>query len=237
MKRILVSGIIAIVLHLAFFASLSIFFKKDNKPFRPQVKSVLITMSYRHPAPEQKKVKEKPVKKKNLPASKPKIKTILKKQKPAKIEEPQPKPEAKSAPELIQKNEVNPESLQTTESSHIPEPDRQKLTNNSAVVNENHHSSQNKKLFTTAKPLYKKNPLPKYPKIAKKRGYQGIVELMVQVSEEGKVMNLWIFKSSNYKSLDSQAVKTVKTWLFEPAQRDGQPEQIWVKIPIRFEIN
>ena len=74
-----------------------------------------------------------------------------------------------------------------------------------------------------AKPLYKKNSLPAYPVIAQRRGYQGIIELMVLVSEKGKVSSLKIFKSSGYKSIDRQAVKTVKTWLFEPGKKNDTP--------------
>jgi len=88
-----------------------------------------------------------------------------------------------------------------------------------------------------AKPLYKKNPLPVYPVIAKKRGYMGTVELSVLVSEKGKINALKIFKSSGYKSLDQQAVKTVKKWLFEPGKKNGVPEGMWVKIPVKFEFN
>ncbi|MBU8910372.1 MAG: energy transducer TonB, partial [Desulfobacterales bacterium] len=88
-----------------------------------------------------------------------------------------------------------------------------------------------------AKPLYKKNSLPAYPVIARKRGYQGTVELMVLVSEKGKVSSLKIFKSSGYKSIDRQAVKTVKTWLFEPGKKQGIPQEMWVKIPVKFELN
>ncbi|MCF6248120.1 MAG: energy transducer TonB [Desulfobacula sp.] len=88
-----------------------------------------------------------------------------------------------------------------------------------------------------AKPLYKKNTLPTYPVVARKRGYHGTVELMVLVSKKGTVSSLKIFKSSKYKSLDRQAVKTVKTWLFEPGKKNGRPEEMWVKIPIKFELN
>ncbi len=88
-----------------------------------------------------------------------------------------------------------------------------------------------------ATPLYKKNTLPAYPVSARKRGYHGLVELMVLVSEKGTVSAIKIFKSSKYKSLDRQAINTVKTWLFEPGKKNGTPEKTWVKIPVKFELN
>lgn len=83
--------------------------------------------------------------------------------------------------------------------------------------------NKNKELFKITEPFYKKKPLLKYPLKAKRRGYEGTVELMVQVSMKGKVSNLWVFKSSNYKSLDNHAVKIVKNWIFEPGKKDGKP--------------
>ena len=38
-----------------------------------------------------------------------------------------------------------------------------------------------------ATPLYRQNPVPEYPLIARKRGYQGTVVLEVLVTREGKV--------------------------------------------------
>ncbi|WP_457553035.1 TonB family protein [Desulfobacula sp.] len=91
-------------------------------------------------------------------------------------------------------------------------------------------------LIEFARPLYKKNPLPAYPSIAKKRGYQGIVELKVLVSKKGIVTAIKIFKSSKHKSLDQKAVATVKKWLFEPGKKNGVAQKMWVKIPVRFEL-
>ena len=128
-----------------------------------------------------------------------------------------------------------PEPTQKIAPGPLQETDiEQKSADKQAIDKKN--LSNIKKFNTIIKPVYKNNPLPQYPIRARKRGYEGIVELMVQVSKNGRVSNLWIFKSSNYKSLDNQAVKIVKKWIFEPGRKNEMPEEMWVKIPVKFEL-
>jgi len=87
-----------------------------------------------------------------------------------------------------------------------------------------------------AVPLYKKKPLPIYPRIARRRGYQGTVILEVRVDKNGKVSDIHIAESSGYAVLDQRAVDTVKNWLFEPGTKGGRTVDSWVKIPIRFQL-
>lgn len=88
-----------------------------------------------------------------------------------------------------------------------------------------------------ARPLYKKNPSPKYPRRARKLRYEGVVILDVQVDENGKVNDLKILESSGYEILDKAAVSSVKRWLFEPGTRNGEKVKMWVSVPIRFQLN
>ena len=189
-------------------------------------------MSYR---PMEEK-KEKPFKK---TITKP-VKKIVKKNKTTK-----PKPEKKIKPEIKPLPALEPEiePFQKVDFNPLPEPNiKQEITANQ-VENKKTPSFQkketpdkNKELSTITEPFYKKKPLLKYPIKAKRRRYEGTVELMVEVSEKGKVSNLWVYKSSNYKSLDNQAVKIVKQWIFEPGKKNGKPEKMWVKIPIKFKL-
>ena len=87
-----------------------------------------------------------------------------------------------------------------------------------------------------AKPLYRSNPSPKYPRIAKIRGYQGNVLLDVLVNKDGKVQDLNIFRSSGYPLLDRAASSSVKHWLFEPGMIGEEKVDMWVRVPIRFEL-
>jgi periplasmic protein TonB len=87
-----------------------------------------------------------------------------------------------------------------------------------------------------AAPLYRLNPFPEYPLIARKRGYQGTVVLEVLVNREGKVKELTLSASSGYSVLDQAALASVKTWLFEPGTRGGEKVDMWVKVPVRFRL-
>jgi periplasmic protein TonB len=88
-----------------------------------------------------------------------------------------------------------------------------------------------------ARPLYRKNPPPKYPRRARRKGYEGHVILEVLVGKKGNVLELKVFKSSGYKILDKSAVSSVQKWLFEPGTRDGKATKMWVRVPVRFRLN
>ena len=85
-------------------------------------------------------------------------------------------------------------------------------------------------------PMYRKNPAPRYPRNARRRGYEGKVILEVLVNEEGRVEDFRIFESSGYQVLDRAAMKSVQSWLFEPGRRGDERMEMWVKVPIRFDL-
>jgi protein TonB len=87
-----------------------------------------------------------------------------------------------------------------------------------------------------AVPMYRKNPAPQYPRVARRRGYEGRVILEVLVNEEGNVEDLRIFQSSGHRVLDRAAMKSVQGWLFEPGRRGDEKLEMWVKVPIRFDL-
>jgi protein TonB len=88
-----------------------------------------------------------------------------------------------------------------------------------------------------ARPLYRKNPAPNYPRRARRKGYEGNVILEVLVDEKGNVIELKVFESSGYNSLDKSALSSVRKWLFEPGTRNGKAARMWVRVPIRFKLN
>jgi len=87
-----------------------------------------------------------------------------------------------------------------------------------------------------ALPDYKSNISPQYPLLARKRGYQGTVLLEVLVSKGGKADSIRVARSSGYKILDKAAIKGVRDWLFHPARRGDDLIEMWVKIPIHFQL-
>jgi protein TonB len=87
-----------------------------------------------------------------------------------------------------------------------------------------------------ARPLYRQNTPPPYPRKARRLGYEGIVMLKVLIDENGRVDRLMLLESSGYDLLDRAALLTVKKWLFEPGSEGGTKKKMWVKIPVRFQL-
>jgi TonB family protein len=85
-------------------------------------------------------------------------------------------------------------------------------------------------------PLYKQNASPDYPLRARRMGYEGLVMLKVLVDVTGRVEDLEVVSSSGYAILDNAAIASVKKWVFEPGAEGGKKKKMWVKIPIRFEL-
>ncbi|MBW2047240.1 MAG: energy transducer TonB [Deltaproteobacteria bacterium] len=92
------------------------------------------------------------------------------------------------------------------------------------------------KAVREARPSYKDNPAPPYPRRARKRGYQGTVLLKVLVGRDGRVRELRVQTSSGHSILDRAAVKAVKQWIFEPGTVGNERVEMWVRVPVRFEL-
>ncbi len=86
----------------------------------------------------------------------------------------------------------------------------------------------------------KQNPAPPYPRIAKLRNYQGLVEICIISDNDGKVVNAEIHKSSGYSSLDRSALRTIKGWklaIKNSTQEEGREQLYRLIVPISFVIN
>lgn len=87
-----------------------------------------------------------------------------------------------------------------------------------------------------ARPHYRENPRPEYPRLARRRGYEGTVLLEVLVNGAGKVEDLRLLTSSGYAVLDRSAMKAVRGWAFEPGRVGDRTVDMWVRVPVRFEL-
>ncbi len=61
---------------------------------------------------------------------------------------------------------------------------------------------------------------PKYPKLALKRGYEGILKLKILISKNGDVVDIKILKSTGYIILDKSGIKAAKNSKFYPLKKD-----------------
>jgi protein TonB len=83
---------------------------------------------------------------------------------------------------------------------------------------------------------YADNPFPKYPRIARRKGWEGKVWLYVRVSAVGLVEEVTVERSSGYRSLDRAALKAVQNWRFYPVHQGLIPVAGEARVPVRFEI-
>ncbi len=87
-----------------------------------------------------------------------------------------------------------------------------------------------------AAPLYQSNPPPEYPRLAKRRGLEGVVIVEALIDIDGRVADLGLFAGSGHGILDKTALKAVRRWRFTPGTVGGRPKRMWVKVPVRFKL-
>ncbi len=83
---------------------------------------------------------------------------------------------------------------------------------------------------------YLHNPKPRYPRVAEKRGMEGVVMINVRVGRDGRPVRTLIHTSSGYGVLDRAALKAVRSWRFEAARRGNSRVEGEVLVPIHFEL-
>jgi TonB family protein len=85
-----------------------------------------------------------------------------------------------------------------------------------------------------ARPRYKENPLPHYPEVARRKGYEGKTLLRVKVLENGKAGKIEVEESSGFNVLDAAALRSVRGWTFVPGTINGKRTEQWIRVPVRF---
>ena len=89
---------------------------------------------------------------------------------------------------------------------------------------------------TQAKPDYLSNPPPAYPAASRQAGEQGVVMLVVSVTEHGRAAAVRLKRSSGFARLDTAARTAVQRWRFSPAKIGGIPVGTEVEVPVRFQL-
>lgn len=97
--------------------------------------------------------------------------------------------------------------------------------------------SSGKGALTEIQPDYFRNPAPVYPERARILRQEGVVYIYVAIAQDGSVKDLSLGKTSGFPLLDEAALKAVRKWQFQPAQRGGTATESRVSIPIRFNIS
>ncbi|WP_054034413.1 energy transducer TonB [Desulfatitalea tepidiphila] len=150
--------------------------------------------------------------------------------KPEPLPRPEPAPMAVPTPEpaASQVSQTQPTPVEPAAGASSPE--------NASPSAEAQMPGPDQAEVQASVPLYHLNPPPVYPAVARRRNYQGTVRLDVLVDRQGRAAQVRLAESCGYAMLDRSAVKSVGLWRFEPARRFGRPIEMWVRVPVRFEL-
>ena len=88
-----------------------------------------------------------------------------------------------------------------------------------------------------ARPLGGYQTTPRYPESARRQGVEGIATLRFIVLTNGHVGQVTVARSAGHVDLDRAAVDAVRTWRFQPARRGKEAVDVWVTLPVRFELH
>lgn len=77
-----------------------------------------------------------------------------------------------------------------------------------------------------------------YPSLAKESGFQGTVKLSLHLSYRGELLEAMLKESSGYKVFDDQAISAAEsTGSYPPFPASFEQKEVWVDIPIAYELN
>ncbi|MDA0150571.1 energy transducer TonB [Vibrio sp. LaRot3] len=163
------------------------------------------------------KVKPKPVTKKT-PAKKAQPKIVKKPVKPA--EKVAQKTQLKPA-ETIKK--VEPTKVEPEKIASKPKPTTSGISAQPIMVK---------------KPAFLERPsAPKYPRIARKRGVEGVAMYEIWLDQNGNQVKQVLISSSGTTVLDQSALDAIKKWKFSPHTIGNQTVAHRVQIPVRFKLD
>jgi len=227
MKRLVIAAVLAAGLHLAAFWAAG----PGTRPVLPLARSQSMTINLVSvqalaiaPSP--------PAPKKIQPPPRPKPK-------PKPIEKPAPQPVAHRRPKPPPSVPEPAPAPPMAEPAPSPSPVAEQApveTDTAERADPGPVSRQEHGAVQESVPLYDLNPPPVYPRVARRRNYQGMVLLDVRVTAQGTVAEVKVARSSGYSVLDRSALSSVRNWRFEPARRGARAIETWVQVPVRFEL-
>ena len=114
-------------------------------------------------------------------------------------------------------------ALQENANKEEKQEDNKDISNNNNLSNVSYNiGSQN-------------NPAPIYPEFAINNKMEGLVELYVEVNNNGKVVNIKIRTSSGFTILDDVAKHTVEKWIFN-INNNTTIDKHNIIVPIKFAL-
>lgn len=229
--RLVLAALLAICIHAILFL-VEVPWSRATLAISQSRAVAIDLVAVRKPVDKPVPLKPKAVKPRPKPEPKPKV-----------IPEPAPKPAARPvAPPETAPQPLQPEhAAEPTFDQEVLEPDSGAAIPVDAPepLDSGEHPAGEPDDWAVVQdsvPLYDLNPEPRYPRAARRRNYQGTVMLDVRVTVDGSAAEVRIAKSSGYAILDRCALNAVKRWRFSPARRGDRPFEMWVQVPVRFEL-
>jgi len=152
--------------------------------------------------------------------------------------EPVPSPPATKSEKVMLAAEMSPETTSSFQDSATPAspispetPSRLTPPDGSTPPSITPASST-----VLARPDGSRNQAPLYPEYARKKGWNGLVLLRVQISAQGQVETITLLQSSGYNLLDQAAMSAVGQWRFFPKKVGGQATPSVAEIPVKFSL-
>ena len=235
MKRLLMAAGLAVGLHGLLF-SMEAEWTKKKAIYRLRPEPVTFTLNYKKPKVQALPPAKKPFESKKtlIPVKKNSQRKNARARPSKKVRITQKKREAATKPEENLLSKIPQKSLSHVEPAPVSEREAPDMSSPPYIREVTEIPPPPN--IREAVPVYRKNPSPKYPRVARRRGYQGTVIMEVLVNREGRVEDLRLSRSSGYTVLDKRAMSSVKNWLFEPGMREDEKVEMWVKVPIRFRL-
>ena len=75
-----------------------------------------------------------------------------------------------------------------------------------------------------------------YPNDAWDERVGGTVVLKMRISPAGVVDSAYVLESSGHRSLDSAAVADSRRLRYDPAEQDGEPIEVWARLPVIYPL-
>jgi protein TonB len=124
---------------------------------------------------------------------------------------------------------------------HQPQPvkptaSRKPGTSSSPTANAPEKAGRGSGEGADARPLASKNSPPRYPEMARRNGWQGVVLVRVTVLPDGRVRSASLFRGSGYAILDQSALDAVRRWLFQPKMTSGLAVESTIEVPVTFSL-
>ena len=91
-------------------------------------------------------------------------------------------------------------------------------------------------VVSKAVPCASANRPPRYPRLARRLGYEGRVILEVEVLTDGSVGEVRVVEVTGHRVFAQAAMRAVREWRFAPARTGGRALTTRVMVPVRFRI-